>query len=138
LEAARKQWTEPHPKSFGIWMYSWAGTLTSKESAIAALEQLPNYGPPPKKPGTLNVGGETAWANVLARAGRFDEALPFLKRVSVSCFQLESPLYYVRALYWLGQTYEGLGDLSGARAAYERAVAVYGNAKPRSVHAERA
>jgi serine/threonine-protein kinase len=82
------------------------------------------------------VGAEAGVA--LVRAGRLAEGETLLERVVRRCDALADPLGTMRALLALGEVREKRGDASGARAAYGRILAAWGNAKPRSITADAA
>ncbi len=73
-----------------------------------------------------------------ALAGKNDDALPPLRRVTKACIALGQPILQTRSFYFLGMALEGKGDIDGAKKAYQVVVDRWGNAKPRSVTAEAA
>jgi serine/threonine-protein kinase len=75
---------------------------------------------------------------VYSLAGRVEEALPYLTRATADCGVLYAPFRHISAHYHLGMALEGKGDTRGACAAYQVVLDHWGNAKPRSLTAEKA
>jgi serine/threonine-protein kinase len=119
------------------WSMAYAGFAETMEEAKEALALEEEFLPlPPEGRQSLGFGANVGKAYALA--GRFQEALPFLERTTRSCRGLEQPQLHTRAHYFLGLAYEGLGRIEDARRAYGVVVDRWGNAKPKSVTAERA
>ncbi len=137
LEAARATViAAPNVAPGFLWdvLYGSAEGATPAE-AREALAALPRFSPP--------IGRDAAWASGRGRtyllAGRAPEALPFLRRAAHACAELNwSYPEYVHAKELLGEALEATGDQAGACAAYADVIARWGNAKPRSVTAEKA
>ncbi|MBK7864669.1 MAG: hypothetical protein IPJ65_39905 [Archangiaceae bacterium] len=111
--------------------------MRSKELAALALEKLPEYGAPPR-PGLMRAGDDLALGAVYALGERPEQALPYLRSVTRSCFALDDPFVYVTALDLEGEALAARGDLAGARAAWQRIVELWGKAQPPSVRAQAA
>jgi hypothetical protein len=77
----------------------------------------------------LNAGADFSIGSVFTQGGRPKDALPYLRSVTRSCFQLDNPLVFGLALLFEGRALEALGDLAGARVAYERLLQLWGKAK---------
>jgi serine/threonine-protein kinase len=119
-----------------IWLHGYAATVESAEDAREALAALPAYEPLPRfRP--LTMAGAAAGLTFLL-GGRTEEAVTWLRQATKSCRALAFPLEHTRAHEWLGQALEARGDKEGACAAYKVVLDGWGNAKPRSVTAERA
>ncbi len=73
-----------------------------------------------------------------ARAGRMDDARLHLERAANSCIRFGDPFAHPHAELELALVREQTGDTNGACDAYRAVVAQWGDAKPRSVTAERA
>jgi serine/threonine-protein kinase len=119
------------------WAMVHAGFAETLEEAREAVDALPAFLPfPPDSRRTPAFDAEVG--KTFALAGRFDEAVPLLSSVTRACIALGSPQLQTRAYYFLGMALEGKGDLEGAKRAYQVVVDRWGNAKPRSVTAEKA
>jgi serine/threonine-protein kinase len=119
-----------------LWVYGYAETVESREEAARALDAaqpflpLPAFTPRPTAQGLIG--------KVYLRAGRVDEALPFLRTSAAACTALADPFGHTRALFDLGRALEAKADKDGACAAYRPLLARWGAAKPKSLTAERA
>jgi eukaryotic-like serine/threonine-protein kinase len=67
-----------------------------------------------------------------------DEAIEHLRRAVATCDIFYSTIDHVRAALNLGRALEQKGDLHAACDAYEKVLAQWGKAKPRSVTADAA
>ena len=93
-------------------------------------------------------GNELEVGRLLFLAGRVDEAIPVLERLTRSCrvitselsldADLYAPLKYLQAQLLLGQAHEAKGDKAGACHAYGVIQARWKDAKPRSVTLDKA
>jgi hypothetical protein len=72
----------------------------------------------------LNVG------RTLVLNGEPEAALAPLRRVAAACHRLDDPVRPVLAQLFLGKALELAGDIHEARAAYEKVLAAWGNARP--------
>jgi serine/threonine-protein kinase len=118
-----------------LWLHGYAATVSTLEDARDALSALARYEPlPPYRIQTLVDEGVGA---TFLLGGRLDEAQSWLTQATRSCRALTFPVEHVRAHYWLGQASEALGDKPGACGAYRTVVERWGEAKPRSVTADR-
>jgi tetratricopeptide (TPR) repeat protein/predicted Ser/Thr protein kinase len=118
-----------------LWESVYASSVATPAEARDALAALPRFSAP--------VGRDFTWEVPKGRtyllAGRAPEALPFLRRAAHACAELNwSYPEYVRGKELLGEALEATGDQPGACAAYADVIARWGNAKPRSVTAEKA
>jgi serine/threonine-protein kinase len=149
FETARRKWIDEklvagaYPGS--IWNYAWASTVLTEPEAKVALDALAELGPftPAVSSATFGFCGRTgspegAMGHVYLLAGRTDDAIEHLKRAAVGCDMFDSPVEHVRASLDLGTALEQKGDVAGACDAYQKVLAVWGNAKPRSVTADAA
>ena len=119
-----------------LWVPGYAAPAETVEEAREALAALPSYAPlPPARDLTM---ADAATGKVYALAGRAAEALPYLRRGTVTCLALDEPVAHTRAHFMLGQALEASGDSAGACAAYAVVVARWGAATPRSVTGEKA
>ncbi|MBI4951868.1 MAG: hypothetical protein HY908_07520 [Myxococcales bacterium] len=66
------------------------------------------------------------------------EALPYLRVAARGCFAFDTGLAWVRNAVPLGQALAETGDREGACGAYRSVLDRWGQARPRSVTAERA
>jgi serine/threonine-protein kinase len=115
------------------WQAAWGGLMFLTEKGAEAVAALPRA---VESISDERVDAEAGVA--LVRAGRLAEGEAVLARVVRRCDALADPLGTMRALLALGEVREKRGDVSGARAAYGRIVAAWGNAKPRSITADAA
>jgi serine/threonine-protein kinase len=142
IEARRAAWLDawkarltPVSRSY-LWLYAYARAAYSPESARAALEARAAYDPlPPYRP---NAFVEADVGRVYLLAGQAREAVSWLERATRRCMVLLDPFEYVRAHLLLGQAREAAGDTPGACSAYQGVLDRWGQARPRSVTAERA
>ncbi|MFI5297920.1 MAG: hypothetical protein ACHREM_07450 [Polyangiales bacterium] len=121
---------------FWTWIVVYAIGATDEFDAADAVAALPSFGG--VDPLRMRDFGFTApLGQVFALAGRYQEAIPVLEGVTQACDQLRIESI-VGSWYYLGLAREKTGDIHGARAAYEKVLARWGSAKPRSVTADRA
>jgi eukaryotic-like serine/threonine-protein kinase len=81
---------------------------------------------------------ETAVGVTFLLGDRLDDAVRWLTDATGTCRALEFPFEHTRAFAWLGQALEQKGDKAGACTAYRVVDERWGQARPRSVTAERA
>jgi len=116
-----------------VWAEAYQRNGSTLQEAQEALDALKELGPG----GQLDVSNPTAqlWTGGLhLRAGQAQAAVPWLRQAAQACLSFD--LYeHIQAHLWLGQALEATGDVSGARAAYQRVVDLWGAAKPTSVSA---
>ena len=123
-----------------LWPFGWAKAVASPAEAtlaVAALDArakgdaaLPKY-----------FDGSLASADVgrtFLEAGRLDEAERWLTRAVGECLAYYHPIKAIRARFDLGRLYERRGRKSEACAMYQRVIARWGKARPRSVTTEAA
>jgi serine/threonine-protein kinase len=134
---ATETWPKYPPKfANGVWFEVYATPAFSAADAREALDALPRYTPLPPYEG--NVVNECLMGRVLLLAGRVDEALAHLRRAMSACFSPDSTRSHQYAAELLGEALEAKGDKDGACAAYGEVLLHWGNAKPRSVTADKA
>jgi tetratricopeptide (TPR) repeat protein len=110
--------------------------------ARAAVAQLP-HGEDLEGVRALFAGDEIALdlqrlGTLLARGGRADLAVPWLREGLKSCLQQNESLSRRHAELELGKALEAQGDKAGAREQYQSILRYWGDAKPRSVTADEA
>jgi eukaryotic-like serine/threonine-protein kinase len=119
-----------------VWISGYAATARTADDAAHALEVLPRLGPlPPFAPKTV---AEASIGNVYLLAGRVDEAAPLIERGAATCLAFERPMDHTHAQLLLGTVREARGDRLGACSAYAAVLARWGDAKPRSITADKA
>jgi len=122
--------------SAGIrWMESYVETIREPEDVDIALAAKPSEEPlidPIEQDD--GVDATLGWLYLLAN--RPDDAIPFLRRATVSC-QFGKPEFHVRAYLWLGQALESKREIEGACDAYAWVIEHWGR-DPRSVTANTA
>jgi serine/threonine-protein kinase len=116
---------------------------TAEEASDAlAHEQVASLSEPELSGNELGVG------RLLLLAGRVEEAIPVLERLTRSCrvitselsldSDLDAPLKFLHAQLLVGQAREARGDKAGACQAYGVIQARWKDARPRSVTLDRA
>jgi eukaryotic-like serine/threonine-protein kinase len=119
LEAEKRRASEARTTALDPWV-SWATVYGSfaetREEANEALSEAPKTKPSAR--GGLFV--DFTIGKVFALAGRSDDALPFLLRVTSTCATFEAPMQIAKAHLLIGQILEAKADTAGARAHYER------------------
>jgi serine/threonine-protein kinase len=136
MEAKETQ-KEKQRRSGVRWASVYAGFAENQEEAKEALAKQNDFMPmPPDARAPLEFAAATG--KTYALAGKADDALPYLERVTRSCSALKNPALQTRSFYFLGMAYETKGDLEGAKKAYKAVVDRWGAAKPRSTTAEKA
>jgi serine/threonine-protein kinase len=142
FEARRREWVDawaqraqPGYLPF-VWLHGYAAVAETAGDAQRALDEQPSFGPIPRyapyTPGDAYIG------TTYYLAGRMSEALPFLRRAARSCMALAWPFEHTRALLALGETQAALGLREEACSSYGVVLARWGNARPRSVTADKA
>jgi tetratricopeptide (TPR) repeat protein/predicted Ser/Thr protein kinase len=132
--AAWMEKAQPNCRSF-VWLHGYAAIAETGDDAARALSEQPKYGPMPSyAPNTL---GDAFIGKTYLLAGRAAEALPFLERATRSCLALLTPFDHTAAHAALGQALASAGRRDAACAAYAVVLARWGNARPRSVTAEK-
>ncbi len=121
---------------FSLWIWAYGTHVQTPTDASDALAALPQFLP---APGASNrrLRGDLAIGKTYLLGGRPNDALAYLKRAAASCSALDFPVNHTHAQYWLGQALEQKGDTAGACAAYKVVLDRWGNAKPRSVTADK-
>jgi serine/threonine-protein kinase len=137
--ATRLAWweTKAVPSSRNaLWIYQYAAAVETEAEAQEALSAQERYAPVPPYNPLFPADGYVGRTYLLA--GRVEDALPVLERMTRSCYALSFPLEHTRAHYFLGLAREHTGDRDGACKAYGVVKERWGNARPRSVTAEKA
>jgi serine/threonine-protein kinase len=145
----KEQWREQRD----AWVTRWTKILPGKDDARAALvaahvlpvetredaddavARLPELLPLTPE---WTTNGDAILGKAYALAGRYDDAIPHLRRAANACLALEMPVDVTRASLLLGDALAAKGDPEGACAAYKVVVDRWGAARPRSITAEQA
>ena len=134
-ESARRVWATQIEHPTDRWVAVYGGNVYFDRDAKVAVENLPT----PLDTTWMGRFQYAPWLGVaLFHAGRLDEAAPVLEHVDRGCDGLQDPIARTRSLVVLGQLREKRGDVAGARAAYEKVLARWGTARPRSITADEA
>jgi tetratricopeptide (TPR) repeat protein len=139
--ARRSAWLEDGRRNIAqsglTWTYAFAAPAETKEEAQAALAALPDY--EPLSSFTYYVGiPDAEVGRTYLLAGQPEPAIRHLTKAVATCGAFRHPFAHTQAALHLGEALESTGDVTGACAAYEKVVARWGHAKPRSISAERA
>lgn len=119
-----------------VWLHGYATAVETRQDAERALTEQPTFGPIPSfTPYSL---GDAYVGTTFFLAGRTAEALPYLQRAARSCLAIESPFEHTQVQLLLGQALGQAGRHDEACAAYGVVLSRWGNARPRSVTADRA
>jgi tetratricopeptide (TPR) repeat protein len=134
LDRYRKKWTDAGRKTDAdfewiAWSTAYGGEVRSVDDAREARDAMPSESTKAVESGRwpsmdLNVG------RTLVLNGEPAAALAPLRRVAATCHRLDDPTRPVLAQLFLGKALELAGDIREARAAYERVLAFWGNARP--------
>jgi eukaryotic-like serine/threonine-protein kinase len=147
LSSRRGEWAERQLKSFRspgslTWALGWALPAVTPEDAneaLAALAANPRFALPRGGERMVAVHSvDGAAGHVLLLAGKPGDAVPLLRRSTHNCLALTEPFEHFHASLDLGQALEATGDKPGACVEYRVVLAHWGNAKPRSVTADKA
>lgn len=148
LERRRAAWLAEQEKAIAgrttpgirgaLWTNAFAMPAETVDEAKAAIALLPEYGGsfPPVIEAYPDALADLGRVRLLA--GEDEAAMKSLRLVVANCDILERPLTIIRAREQLGEALERTGDKAGARDAYRAVLARWGNAKPKSVTAEKA
>ena len=135
----RKESEAPPSVAWSQWLRLDAYWAQNRDEAARALAMDAARAAPP----SLDPGTDAQYGRVLLLAGRASDALPHLEHAALTCepfdgFISDQSLPYVLlAMADLGEAREALGERDKACDAYGRVLARWGQAKPRSVTAER-
>jgi serine/threonine-protein kinase len=142
FRTTREEWSKevseelPPYLANNVWFQFWAEPAATPQEAKEALDALPRYSPLPPYEGIIYH--ERVMGQVLLLAGRVDEAIPHLQRAQHACFTPDFVPSHQISAELLGEALESKGDKDGACAAYGEVLVRWGNAKPRSVTADKA
>ncbi|HUS26904.1 MAG TPA: protein kinase [Kofleriaceae bacterium] len=137
LQHKRDAWVHELDASIGgnyhrmIWAHGYADTVATADEAAGALAALPRYEPLPATYWFPFVYGRIGRTFVLG--GRPADAMPYLERATKRCMERDP-----RDFLYLGLAHQALGQSAEACSAFGEVVTRWGNAKPRSVTAEKA
>jgi len=122
LEAEKRRANDARTTALDPWVV-WATVHGSfaetHDEALEALAEAPKGSKPSTRAGLFvdfTVG------KTFALAGRKEDAVPFLERVTATCATFDAPMQIAKAHLLLGQIAEGRGDTASARGHYERVV----------------
>jgi eukaryotic-like serine/threonine-protein kinase len=127
--------TDAYSRSIA-WVVGYAAGARTKEEGEEALEALPRYEPLPPA-STRGTDVDLVIGVVYALAGQPAVALPRFETVARSCYRLENPFAWVFGVQWKGQALAALGEKAQAAEAFSQVQKVWGEARPRSVTAEK-
>jgi tetratricopeptide (TPR) repeat protein len=137
----RSAWLEEERRNIAqsglTWTYAFAAPAETKAEAEEALAALPAY--QPLSSFTYYVGiPDAEVGRTYLLAGQPDAAIRHLTKAVATCSAFRHPFAHTQAALHLGEALESTGDTAGACAAYAKVIARWGQAKPRSISAERA
>ncbi|MCA9585755.1 MAG: protein kinase [Myxococcales bacterium] len=117
------------------WSYVWGGFAETRAEALEALGHAPETPPEQGRRGQ-SFAFDLGKAELLA--GQTDKALGHLTQSVSGCPSLADAMIHTRARLYLGRALEASGDRAGARREYQRVIALWGKATPRSITAREA
>jgi serine/threonine-protein kinase len=121
------------------WIYFYGATAVTPEGAREALAALPRF-PLPSQLGRVGERTEIeeSVGNTYRLAGALDDAIPYLRAAAGSCGVLNGFIAYVHAHEELGEALASKGDTRAACDEFRTVLSYWGDAKPRSVTADKA
>jgi tetratricopeptide (TPR) repeat protein len=139
--ARRATWLEDERRNVAqsglTWTYAFAAPAETKVEAEEALAALPGY--EPLSSFTYYVGiPDAEIGRTYLLAGQAAAAVRHLTKAVATCSAFRYPFAHTQAALHLGEALESSGDVTGACGAYAKVIARWGQAKPRSISAERA
>ena len=141
LVARRAAWIEEERRNLAhpglIWTYAYASSAETPEEANEALRALPEFAPLTSVVHYVGIPDAEVGKTYLL-AGDVDQAIAYLTKAVATCVAFRHPFVHTRAQLQLGEAFERKGNTSGACGAYQKVVERWGNAKPRSISAEKA
>ncbi len=139
--ARRTAWIDAERRNVAhpglTWTYAFASSAETAEEATEALRVLPEYGPLSSFVQYAGIPDAEVGGTYLL-AGRVDEAIAYLTKAVATCVAFRHPFVHTRAALQLGDALERKGNGPAACSAYRKVVERWGNAKPRSLSAEKA
>jgi tetratricopeptide (TPR) repeat protein len=139
--ARRSAWLEDERRNVAhsglAWTYAFAAPAETKEQADEALAALPGYEPLSSFSYYVGIPDAEIGRTYLL-AGKADTAIVHLTRAVATCTAFRHPFAHTQAALHLGEAFESKGDAASACSAYAKVIARWGQAKPRSISAERA
>ena len=110
--SARDPWT--------AWATVYGSFAETRDEAAEALAHAPlDAGAPSDRHGLFV---DFAMGKVYALLGRWDDAMPYLQRVVSTCATFDAVMVITKARLYLGQAQEAKGNLTAAKATYEKVV----------------
>jgi serine/threonine-protein kinase len=116
-----------------VWLFGYAAATETPDDARDALAARPAHSPL-----RHSIIADTSVGTTYLLASQPSEALPYLRRAAHSCSAIDYPLEHTRVHLALGQALEAVHQPREACEAYAIVLARWGNARPRSITAERA
>jgi tetratricopeptide (TPR) repeat protein len=139
--ARRSAWLEDERRNVAqsglAWTYAFAAAAETKEQADEALAALPGYEPLSSFVYYVGIPDAEIGRTYLL-AGKADSAIRHLTRAVATCTAFRHSFAHTQAALHLGEAFESKGDAAGACSAYAKVIARWGQARPRSISAERA
>jgi serine/threonine-protein kinase len=120
-----------------MWAKVFAGFVETKEEADEALAVLPKYAPL-QTPALAPLWYNFSVGKTFFLAGRIDEALPRLKRVTSACIALRAPQLHTRASLFFARASEAHGDVEAAKRGYAVVISRWSKPGTTSVSAKMA
>lgn len=102
-----------------IWATVHGSFAETREEAAEALAAMPRDDAMPGV-GRRSLFLDFAVGKTHALLGRWDDAIPYLRRVVATCTTFDDVMLIAKARLLLAQALEAKGDLAPARSAYER------------------
>jgi eukaryotic-like serine/threonine-protein kinase len=119
-----------------IWVYAYATSAQTRESALDAIAAIESFAPLPTVHGDINA--DAFVGRMYLVAGRPKDAIEPLRRASAMCRTILNPVDQMGALSDLAAAYEAAGQNADACAAWERVLKRWAAGTPKLTSAERA
>jgi eukaryotic-like serine/threonine-protein kinase len=119
-----------------VWVYAFAAFASTAEDAREALAAVPRFGPLPAADDATPTSARM-FGRVHLLAGDRAAALPYFRRAAGGCYILNSVAQSYGARVDLADTLAATGAKEEARSLYRAVLDRWGDAKPKSVTAER-
>ena len=119
------------------WVIGYTVGQTTAAQAHEALEALPRFGALPE-PGSIQGDIDLVIGRTFELVGEHDKAIVYYEAAADACLLFENPFAYLFAQLEYAQSLRAVGRGDEAQERAERVLSYWRDAKPSSVHADRA